>query len=138
MTRKSVALAGTFAAFALTVGLTAEVRTASAAAKDVTISEIMKKGHGAKGLLGAIDAGAKKGDWKEIEDDAKLLKEFGEAIGTLKPKKGDADSWKTQAEKYKTNTAAVAAGVDKKDAKAVSDGIAAIKGSCKECHTPHK
>ena len=138
MTRKSVALAGTFAAFALTVGLTAEVRTASAAAKDVTISEIMKKGHGAKGLLKAIGKEVKEGKWDEAKDDAELLKLFGEGLGKIPPEKGSKESWKKLTDKYKEQTADVYKAVEKKDAKKAGDSLGKIGKSCKECHDAHK
>lgn len=110
---------------------------AALAAPD-SIKEIMKKGHGSKGLLDSITASAKAEKWDAAGNDSKLLKEFGESLGTLKPSKGDADSWKKFADKYKEDTAAVAAAVEKKDAKAVADGIGAIKKSCGGCHKAHK
>jgi len=89
-------------------------------------------------LLDAIAAGAKAGNWEDVQKDSDLLKAFGEGLGKNKPSKGDEESWKKLAGKYKENTLAVDTAADKKDAKGVADAIAAIKGSCKECHTAHK
>jgi cytochrome c556 len=124
-------------------GLAAAVVGGEAAAddkkkKEYTISEIMKKGHGAKGLLKGIGAEVKAGKWDEAKTDAALLKEFGEAIGTLKPEKGDEASWKKQTGIYKDNTAAVYEGVEAKDAKKAGDALKKIGGSCKSCHEAHK
>jgi hypothetical protein len=135
MLRKSLALAVGLAILSLVA--TAQDKKKDGA-KEPTIKEIMKKGHGSKGLLDSITAAAKGKKWEAAENDAKLLKEFGEGLGKLKPSKGGEESWAKLADKYKDNTAAVADAVDKKDAKAAADAVGAIKKSCGECHTAHK
>ena len=135
--------AGLFAAAVL--GFVLASGTMSAQDKDKkktpSIKEIMKKGHGSMGLLGGIAKEAKDGKWEDADNDAKLLKEFGEGLGKNKPPKGDDESWKKLTEKYKENTAAVAEAAGKKDKDAVLaalDKIVPKSGSCKECHDAHK
>jgi cytochrome c556 len=124
------------------VGGLALVLTAAAAADDkekkYTISQIMKKGHGAKGLLKGIDAHVKGGMWDEAKTDATLLKAFGEGLGKNSPERGDAESWKKLTGDYKENTKAVYDAAEKKEAKGVTDGLKKIRGSCKTCHDSHK
>lgn len=109
--------------------------------KTPSIKEIMKKGHGSPGLMSGIAKEARDGKWEDADNDSKLLKEFGEALGKNKAPKGDAESWKKLTDKYKDGTAAVAAAVEKKDKDAVLaalDKINQKSGSCKECHDTHK
>lgn len=107
--------------------------------KTPTIKEIMGKGHkGAKSLMAGIGQQAKTGKWEDAQNGAAALKEFGEAIGKNKPPRGDADSWKTQAENYKKNTAAVAEAAEAKDAAKVAASLKTLGGSCKGCHDNHK
>jgi hypothetical protein len=106
--------------------------------KTPSISEIMKKGHGAKGLLKGIDSHVKSGMWDEAQTDAKLLKAFGEGLGKNKPPKGDDESWKKLTGEYKDNTKAVYDGADKKEAKDVTAGLKKIRGQCKTCHDANK
>ena len=136
MTRKLVRAAVFAAAVAALVGTTVGANAQDK--KTYSIKEIMKKGHGAKGLLKGLGTEVKEGKWDDAKTDAALLKEFGEALGTITPEKGEPESWKKLTAKYKENTAAVADAVDKKDAKAAEGALKKIGGSCKECHTPHK
>jgi len=106
--------------------------------KTPSISEIMKKGHGSKGLLKGIGAEVKAGKWEDAKSDAKLLKAFGEALGKNEPEKGSKESWKKLTDEYKENTAAVAKAADKEDADGVAAGLKKIGGSCKGCHSAHK
>lgn len=115
-----------------TVGLSAQD------AKKYTIEDIMKKGHGSKGLVKGIAKEVKDGKWDDAKTDAALLKDFGEALGSLKPGKGDEASWKKLSAKYKDSTAAVATAVDKKDAKGANAALGVIGKSCGECHKAHK
>lgn len=103
-----------------------------------TIKEIMKKGHGAKGLLKGIKGEVKEGKWDEALNDAKLLKAFGAGLGKIKPEKGDDANWKKQSEKYKENTLKVFKAVEKKDAKGADEALGLIGKSCKSCHDSHK
>jgi len=107
--------------------------------KPTDISTIMKKGHqGKTSYLNKIKDGVKAEKWDDIAKITKELKQFGEDLGKNKPEKGEADSWKKLSGEYKKNTAAVAAGVEKKDAKAVNEALGAIGKSCAACHNPHK
>lgn len=121
-------------AFALTVSVGGLI---AAEDKVPTVSEIMKVGHaGGKSLIAKIKGSVKGGKWDDAKAPADALKVFGEALGKNKPGKGDEASWKKLADKYKESTAAVAAGVEKKDAKAVAAALGKI--NCAECHKAHK
>lgn len=113
-------------------------REIAADEKAPTIAEIMKKGHGSKGLVKRITADVKDGNWKEAQDDAKLLKSFGESLGKNKPPKGSAESWKKLSAQYQVETAAVALAADKKDADGVNGAISKLQKSCKACHDAHQ
>lgn len=122
-------------------GLALAITAGSSVAHDdkvPSISDIMKKGHGSKGLLKGIAAEVKAKKWDDASNDAKLLKDFGEALGKNKPEKGSEESWKKLTDEYKKNTAAVAEGVEMKDPEAVTAGLKKIGGSCKGCHSAHK
>lgn len=104
-----------------------------------SVKEIMVKGHkGAGSLLTKIGAEAKAKKWDDAAKNAATLKEFGDALPGLKPKKGDEESWKKLSEAYKDQTAAVAAAVEKKDADETAKALKAISGSCGGCHGKHK
>ena len=135
MTRKLVRLAVFAAAVVAVVGTTVGLNAQDK--KTYTIKQIMKE-HGKKGAVAALKTEVAEGKWDDAKKDAAKLKEVGEALGTLKAEKGDADSWKKLAAKYKENTAAVAEAVDKKDEKAATAALGKIGGSCKECHSVHK
>ena len=140
MTRKLVRT-GFFTAALAAFVLVAGGPTTAQDDKVPTIKEIMKKGHGSKGLLTGIAKHARSGDWDDAVNDAKLLKAFGEGLGKNQPPKGDAASWKKLTTKYKENTAAVAKAADMKDAKGVQAALNKINpksGACKECHDAHK
>lgn len=119
-------------AFVAAVSLTAM----AADEKAPTTKEIMAKGN--KGALPKIAAAAKAGKLEGVADAAKQLKAYGEALGKNKPNKGDEKSWEKLTAAYKENTAAIAEGVEKKDAKAVAAAAAAIGKSCGGCHGAHK
>ncbi len=106
--------------------------------KNYTIEEIMKKGHGAKGLLKGIAAEVKQEKWDDAVKDAKLLKAFGVSLGKNKPEKGSAESWKKLTDAYKDNTEAVYKAAETKDAKGVTTALGKIQKSCKGCHQVHK
>ncbi len=108
--------------------------------KALTVEEIMKKGHsgGTKSLLSKIKTSAKDEKWEDAQTSANLLKALGEGLAKTKADKGDAASWKKFTEKYAKTTADISAGAEKKDAKAVNTGLAALGKSCKECHDIHK
>jgi cytochrome c556 len=106
--------------------------------KTYPIEEIMKKGHGSKGLLKGIETHVKESKWDEAKTDAKLLKAFGVSLGKNEPPMGEAKSWKKLAEAYKENTDSVYKAVEKKDAKGVTEGLGKIRKSCMGCHKEHK
>ena len=136
-TRFTARLAVLTAGFVLAAGVTvADDKKEDKVPK--TISEIMKKGHGAKGLLKSIGKEVKEGKWDEAKTDAELLKLFGEGLGKIKPEKGTDASWKKLTDKYKDNTAEVYKAVDKKEAPGAESALKKIGSSCKECHDSHK
>jgi len=123
-------------AFALTVSVGGLI---AADDKVPTVSEIMKVGHkGTESLLSKIKGSVKGAKWDDAKTSADALKVFGEALGKNKPEKGDAESWKKLTDAYKANTVAVAAGVEKKDAKATTAALGKIGSSCGGCHKAHK
>jgi cytochrome c556 len=107
--------------------------------KVTSIHDIMAKGHGGKkALLKQIGEGVKAEKWDDIAKAAKEIKTFGEDLGKNKPEKGDEASWKKLTEVYKKTTAAIAEGVEKKDAKATNTALGTMGKSCKSCHDVHK
>lgn len=137
MIRKIAKLTACFAAglFALTLGVGA--LTADEKKAEMTISEIMKKGHaGQKSSIAQLKAAVKGEKWDDAVKSATELKVMGEALPLLKPGKGDDASWKKLGAKYKENTAAAATAAAKKDAAGVTKALGGI--NCKECHDAHK
>jgi hypothetical protein len=106
--------------------------------KSYTIEEIMKKGHGSKGLLKGISAEAKAGKWEDAQRDAVLLKAFGVALGKNKPEMGSAASWKKLTDQYKENTVAGFIATEKQGAKATLAARGKIQKSCGSSHKQHK
>ena len=101
------------------------------------ISEIMKKGHAkTDGYIAKIRGAAKGQMWDDAQKYAKDFAILGLALGKNKPPKGDDKSWKALTDKYMNSTKTVAEGAEKKDAKLVNKGLAAI--NCKECHDKHR
>ena len=122
------------AAFAVTVTVGGLI---AADDKVPTVKEIMTQGHkGTESLIAKVKGAVKGEKWDDAKVPADALKVFGEALGKNKPAKGDAESWKKLTDAYQANTAAVAAGVEKKDAKGVTAALGKIK--CAECHDAHK
>ncbi|VTU01823.1 cytochrome c : Cytochrome C OS=Singulisphaera acidiphila (strain ATCC BAA-1392 / DSM 18658 / VKM B-2454 / MOB10) GN=Sinac_3849 PE=4 SV=1: Cytochrom_C_2 [Gemmataceae bacterium] len=104
-----------------------------------TIKEIMAKGHkGTDAYMGKVKAAVKGEKWDDAQKYAKAMLVFGEALGKNKPKKGDADSWKTLSEKYAADTKSLFDATEKKDAKAANEALGVIGGSCGGCHKVHK
>ncbi len=103
-----------------------------------TTHDIMKKGHGKKGLLNQIKAGAAAEKWDDIVKPAAELKKYGEDLGKNAPDKGEDASWKKLCGEYKTMTLAIAAGVEKKDKVATGEALTKMNKSCKACHDEHK
>lgn len=133
----------------MAVGVLAAGFTAGAEAQDdkkedkkvdpLTAHTIMHEGHmGKKSLLNVIKAGVKDEKWDDIEKPAKRVKEFGAALGKVKPEKGSDESWKKLTAEYKKTTAAIAEGVEKKDQKKSNDALGKMFKSCKACHDEHK
>ena len=80
-----------------------------------------------KGGLCKKVAGGKASD----EEKAQLLTMF-KALGAAKPKKGDAESWKTKT------TALVAGAQAAVDGKKTAGGLLNKAANCKACHSVHK
>jgi len=139
MIRKIAKMTACFAAaaFALTLGVGAI--TASENKADLTISDIMKKGHAKTGgTIANLKAAVKDKKWDDAKKAGAELKTFGDGLPGLKPPKGDDASWKKLAGEYKANTNAAAAAADKMDAEGVTKALTAIGGSCGGCHKVHK
>ena len=113
----------------------AEPRLAEATS---TVEEIMKKGHGKKGLLNQVKAGAAAEKWEDLVKPAAELRKYGEDLGKNKPEKGEDASWMKLTAGYKTMMLAIADGVEKKDKAATSEALTKMNKSCKACHDQHK
>jgi hypothetical protein len=137
---RNVIRAGVVAAMGfVAVYLSAGVRVSADDEKLPSISEIMKKAHKkTDGYLDKLTAEAKGGKWDDAKDDAKSLLLAGEALGKNTPPKGEAKSWEKLTAKYVESAKGVSEAVEKKDSKAVTDSIGAIRKSCGACHSAHK
>jgi hypothetical protein len=95
--------------------------------KQLTIKEIMKKGHDGKPALCK-----KVADGKASKEEKQELLDLYIALAKTKPPMGDADAWKAKCD------ALVAAA--KKCVADDKDGIADFKKAvaCKACHEAHK
>jgi len=96
-------------------------------ADDVTISEIMKKGHkGKTSLIKKVTSN------KASDAEKKQLLGWYKAMAKMKPEKGDAESWNQKTAALVVAMEAVVAGDSK--------GVAALKkaSNCKACHNEHK
>ncbi|HVK17607.1 MAG TPA: hypothetical protein VM533_11720 [Fimbriiglobus sp.] len=138
MLRKLGRVAAGLAAVVGMAALSAGVLAGDDKEKTYPIEEIMKKGHGSKGLLKGIETHVKGSMWDEAKTDAKLLKAFGVSLGKNEPPMGEAKNWKKLAEAYKENTETVFKAVEKKDSKAAFEGLGKIRKSCSGCHKEHK
>jgi cytochrome c556 len=130
--------------FVLSVGL-ALAATATAddkkPEKPKSIKEIMKKGHaGKKALLSVIAADLKAGEWDKVAKATEVMKVYGETLGEFDPPKGEKDSWKALAEKYKADTKALDDAAKTKDAAATEKAQKTLAAPtyCKSCHSSHK
>lgn len=103
-----------------------------------SVHDIMKKGHGKKGLLNQVKEGVKGEKWDDLAKPAAELKKFGDDLGKNKPDKGEDASWGKLTGEYKTMMLAIASGVEKKDAKATNEALTKMNKSCKACHDGHK
>jgi cytochrome c556 len=146
MVRKFIR-AGLFAALGMFAVALAYGSAATAGQKDKDkkqeklpdISEIMKIAHAkTDGYLDKITAEAKGAKWEDAQKDAKNLALAGENLGKNKAPKGDEKNWEKLTKKYAESAKMVVEGADKKDAKAVTAAIGAIRKSCGECHKVHK
>ena len=113
--------------------------TTTAQEKKVSISEIMKAGHGKTDpLLGQVIAGVKGGKWDAAAAAAKSLDTNAALLGKGTPKKGEAASWEKLTTNYHKNTSALLAAVEKKDAPGAKEAVGTLQSSCMECHQAHK
>jgi cytochrome c556 len=106
--------------------------------KKATVKEVMKKLPGKEGIVPKAATLGKEEKWDDAAKLAKDIKEYGEALGKNKPKKGDAESWEKLTKKYAETTAAISTAIDKKDSKALADSAKTFGGMCKSCHDSHK
>ena len=128
---------GSFLSIAVMAATIASFSTA-AEEKAVTAKQVMKACTGKDGLCAKTVGAGKAGNWEEAQKLGKEFKEYGATLANAKPKKGDAESWKTLTTKFAADSAAVAAAADKKDVKALLAAGGAFGGSCKGCHSVHK
>lgn len=104
-----------------------------------TILDIMEEGHsGKKSLINKVKTAVKEDKLADALAPAKKLKEFGEALGKNTPEKGSKASWAKLSAVYKSDTAAIAEAVSKKDKKATEDALSKITKSCQACHDVHQ
>lgn len=123
----------TIAAFTMSVGLFAADEKKTPSTKD-----IMKKVPGKEGLCAKTVAAAKADKWEDAQKLGKELKEYGEALGKNKAKKGDKDSWEKHTKGFSEIMTEIADATDKKDKDAVAAGAKKFGGSCMDCHKAHK
>jgi cytochrome c556 len=85
-----------------------------------------------------IGAQAKKGNWESIQKQTEEWMSVAKTLGSQKPPKGDERSWKELTDKYAATVKSIDDAADKKDAAAVTKGLAAIGAMCQGCHGKHR
>ena len=106
--------------------------------KTPAIKAVMKAMNGDKGLVAKTAKAAADGKWEDAVKTGKEAKEYGEALGKNKLKKGDEESWKAHTKTYAETATALYDGADAKDADAVKKAATTFKGACMACHKEHK
>lgn len=106
--------------------------------KTPTTKEIMKKVPGKDGLCAKCNAAAKADKWDDAKKIGTELKEYGEALGKNKPKKGDKESWEKHTKAFSEVMTELADAADKKDKDALAAATKKFGGSCMDCHKSHK
>jgi len=124
----------------LAIGLALGSAAIAASKPDVpSVEDIMSEAHNKKkGVTPKVEAAVKDGKWDDAAKASDRLKVLGEALGKNAPAKGSKESWKKLSDEYKANTAAIDAGVKKKDAKAAQDALAKLAKACEVCHEAHR
>jgi hypothetical protein len=109
------------------LGLALSPASSGADDKELTIKEIMEKGHkGKPPLCGKVASG------KASKEEKQQLLDLYTALAKAKPGKGDADSWKS-----KTDALVSAAKACVADEKGGPDSLKKAV-NCKACHEVHK
>jgi len=125
--------------FSLAIIGTMSLKATPAADETYSIEEIMEYNHsGKKALTNKVTLAVQAGKWDEALPAAKKMKLLGAALGKNPCPSGDASSWEKLTMRYAEHTAAIAAAVEKKDAKLATAAIATLKQSCKTCHDAHR
>ncbi|MGL4420095.1 MAG: cytochrome C [Gemmataceae bacterium] len=106
--------------------------------KTPSIKAVMKAMNGEKGLVAKANKASAEEKWEDAVKYGKDAKEFGEALGKNKAKKGDAESWEKLTKEYAEVATAIAEGAEKKDADAVKKAAEKFKKACSTCHDAHK
>mgnify|MGYP000884388901 CR=1 FL=1 len=86
----------------------------------------------------AIEVAVKGEKWDDAAAGAKVLVKVCGDLTKSTPKKGDADSWKTQTGKYAETVKAISGSIEKKDAEGANKALKTLGASCMDCHAAHK
>jgi hypothetical protein len=118
---------------------------AEAAAKGLSITDLMLVVHDGKGLLGQVRT-AVRGEgpaddkaWMSVKARAAVIVSLIEsALVPASPAKGDKASWKQKTTSYLGSAKALAAAATKENAAAAYEATTRLLKSCTPCHDAHK
>jgi hypothetical protein len=125
----------------VTLGLFAAVSAVAEDEKTPTIKEVMGKLHkGANAPIAKLKTALKSDspDWDSIQKTTKDFVILGAALAKNDPPKGEAASWKKQADTYFANAKALDDAASDKDLAAARAAHQKLSASCKACHSAHK
>ena len=105
--------------------------------KTLTVKECMKCQNDSRTQIEKL-LKAKEVNWEKVESSTKTWTDACMDLSASKVKKGSADSWKEQTEKYAATVKAIGDAAEKKDAKEVSAKLKEFGASCGGCHSKHK
>lgn len=118
---------------------------AAAAAKGLSIADLMLVVHDGKGLLVQVRQsvrGAGPADdkaWKSVQARASVMVSLVEStLVPASPQKGDRASWKQKVTSYYSAVKALAAAAAKEDAGAAMEAATKVSKSCLPCHDAHR
>jgi cytochrome c556 len=118
---------------------------AAAAAKGLSVADLMLVIHDGKGLLGQVRQsvrGAGPADdkaWKSVQARTAVMVSLVESILVpAMPAKGDKASWKQKTTAYLSAVKALAAAAVKEDASGAYETTAKLLKSCTPCHDAHQ
>lgn len=104
-----------------------------------SIKKIMKDAHTADDSIRKKISEAIKGkDWDTASSTAKDWVKLAGLLPRIKPKKGDAESWKKHTDTYSKTINTLADAAEAKDAKKANGALGAIGSQCGSCHKAHK